>query len=219
MKKVIYAILICIIIAGIIVIATVGLNVDIIYSRNVELDIYLGKTFERADMQSLVNEVFPNERVIIQEIELFGDMCSITLKDNRSEEELNNKITELTTKINEKYELELDTEDVDVIHNPKIRISSIVIPYAVTLGISLVIILAFVGIRYKKLGVVKTIVSYILSIAGAELLLLSIIAITRIPVNRMIILLGLLLLVIVITILGLKNEKNLSDKKLAEKTK
>ncbi len=219
MKKVIYAILICIIIAGIIVIATVGLNVDIIYSRNVELDIYLGKTFERADMQSLVNEVFPNERVIIQEIELFGDMCSITLKDNRSEEELNNKITELTTKINEKYELELDTEDVDVIHNPKIRISSIVIPYAVTLGISLVIILAFVGIRYKKLGVVKTIVSYILSIAGAELLLLSIIAITRIPVNRMIIPLGLLLLVIVITILGLKNEKNLSDKKLAEKTK
>lgn len=219
MKKVIYAILICIIIAGIIVIATVGLNVDIIYSRNVELDIYLGKTFERADMQSLVNEVFPNERVIIQEIELFGDMCSITLKDNRSEEELNNKITELTTKINEKYELELDTEDVDVIHNPKIRISSIVIPYAVTLGISLVIILAFVGIRYKKLGVVKTIVSYILSIASAELLLLSIIAITRIPVNRMIIPLGLLLLVIVITILGLKNEKNLSDKKLAEKTK
>ena len=219
MKKVIYAILICIIIAGIIVIATVGLNVDIIYSRNVELDIYLGKTFERADMQSLVNEVFPNERVIIQEIELFGDMCSITLKDNRSEEELNNKITELTTKINEKYELELDTEDVDVIHNPKIRISSIVIPYAVTLGISLVIILAFVGIRYKKLGVVKTIVSYILSTAGAELLLLSIIAITRIPVNRMIIPLGLLLLVIVITILGLKNEKNLSDKKLAEKTK
>lgn len=206
MKKVIYAILICIIIAGIIVIATVGLNVDIIYSRNVELDIYLGKTFERADMQSLVNEVFPNERVIIQEIELFGDMCSITLKDNRSEEELNNKITELTTKINEKYELELDTEDVDVIHNPKIRISSIVIPYAVTLGISLVIILAFVGIRYKKLGVVKTIVSYILSIAGAELLLLSIIAITRIPVNRMIIPLGLLLLVIVITILGLKNK-------------
>lgn len=219
MKKVIYAILICIIIAGIIVIATVGLNVDIIYSRNVELDIYLGKTFERADMQSLVNGVFSNERVIIQEIELFGDMCSITLKDNRSEEELNNKITELTTKINEKYELELDTEDVDVIHNPKIRISSIVIPYAVTLGISLVIILAFVGIRYKKLGVVKTIVSYILSIAGAELLLLSIIAITRIPVNRMIIPLGLLLLVIVITILGLKNEKNLSDKKLAEKTK
>ena len=36
MKKVIYVILICIIVAGIIVTATVGLKADIIYSKNVE---------------------------------------------------------------------------------------------------------------------------------------------------------------------------------------
>ena len=39
MKKVIYAILICIIIAGIVVIATVGLKADSIYSKNIELDV------------------------------------------------------------------------------------------------------------------------------------------------------------------------------------
>ena len=42
-KKVFYAILICIIIAGAIVIATMGLKADIIYSKNVRLDMYLGK--------------------------------------------------------------------------------------------------------------------------------------------------------------------------------
>ena len=219
MKKVIYAILICIIIAGIIIIATMGLKADIIYSKNVELDIYLDKTFEREDIQSILNEVFPNERAIIQEIEVFGDMCSITISDTRTEEELNSKIEELVAKVNEKYDLELKTEDVQVIHNPKIKLSSIVLPYAFTLGISMVIILIFVGIRYKKLGVLKTLGTYVLSILAVEMLLLSIIAIFRIPVNRLVIPLGLLLLVVVITILGFRNEKKLSDVKLSEKSK
>ena len=43
MKKVVYAILICIIIAGIVVIGTVGLKADIVYSKNVEIDVYLAK--------------------------------------------------------------------------------------------------------------------------------------------------------------------------------
>ena len=42
MKKIIYAILVCIIIAGIVVIATIGLNADLIYRKNVEIDVYIG---------------------------------------------------------------------------------------------------------------------------------------------------------------------------------
>ena len=219
MKKVIYAILICIIIAGIVVIATMGLKADIIYSKNVELDVYLGEVYEKADIESIVSEVFPGERFILQNIEMFGDMCSITLADNRNDDELNSKIEELVTKINEKYELELETDDVTIMHNPRIRLSSIVLPYAVTLGISMVLILVFVGIRYKKLGVWHTVATYILSIAAVEMLFLSIIAITRFPVNRLVIPVGLLLLVVVITVLGFKNEKRLEEKKQVEKKK
>ena len=54
MKKIVYAILICIIIAGIVVIATVGLKADIIYSKNVELDVYVGETFERKDIEKKI---------------------------------------------------------------------------------------------------------------------------------------------------------------------
>ena len=219
MKKVIYAILICIIIAGIVIIATMGLKADIIYSKNVELDVYIGKVYEKADIEQIVKEVFPGERVVIQNIELFNDMFSITLADNRPEEELNSKIEELTEKINEKYELSLKSDEIGIIHNPKIKLSSIVIPYAVTVGISMVVILAYIGIRYKKLGVIKTIIIYIISIGAVELLFLSILAITRLPINRMIIPIGLLLLVTVLTVLGFKNEKELEQKILSEKKK
>lgn len=216
MKKIIYAVLVCIIIAGIIVIATMGLKSDIIYSKNVEIDVYLGKTFNEKDIQTIVNEVFPNERAIIQEIELFEDMVSITLPDNKTVEELNNKVEELNNKINEKYELENKVEDIQITHNPKIKLSSIITPYIISFGISILIILIYVSIRYRKLGVIRTIISYILSIGASEMLLLSIIAITRFPVNRSVIPLGLILSVIVITILGFKNEKELMGKILAE---
>ena len=220
MKKVIYAILICLIIAGIVIIATVGLKADIIYSKNVELDIYLGKSFEIKDIQNIVNEVFPKERAIIQEIELFGDTLSITLEDNRTEEELNSKIEELNKKINEKYELENEAKDITVTHNPKIKLSSILMPYVYSLGISLVIILIYVGIRYRKLGIVKTLITYLLAIGTTEMLLLSVIAITRFPINRLVIPVGLLLFVVVITILGFSNERKLAkldDKEMEKK--
>ena len=220
MKKVIYAILICLIIAGIVIIATVGLKADIIYSKNVELDIYLGKSFEIKDIQNIVNEVFPKERAIIQEIELFEDTVSITLEDNRTEEELNSKIEELNKKINEKYELENEVKDITVTHNPKIKLSSILMPYVYSLGISLVIILIYVGIRYRKLGIVKTLITYLLAIGATEMLLLSVIAITRFPINRLVIPVGLLLFVVVITILGFSNERKLAkldDKEIEKK--
>ncbi len=208
MKKIIYAILILIIIAGIIIIPTIGLRADIIYSENVELDVYVGETFDRKDIESIVSEVFPDERVIIQEIEMFNDMFSLTLQDNRSEDELNTKIEELNNKINEKYGTENTVDDISVTHNSRIRLSDILIPYVVTIGISVVVILVFVGVRYRKLGVIRTLITYLLSIGASELLLLSIIAITRFPINRLVIPVGLVLFVIVVTILALKMKAN-----------
>lgn len=209
MKKLIYAILICIIIAGIVIIATMGLKADILYSKNVELDIYIGKVTEKKDIENIVQEVFPNERIIVQEVELFNDMYAITLPDTRSDDELNAKVEELNNKINEKYELENKTEDITITHNPKVRLSSIITPYFWIIIISIVLILIYVAIRYKKLGIIKTILSYIISIGAVEMLYLSIIAITRFPINRVVIPLGLLLFLVVITILGFINERKL----------
>ncbi len=219
MKKIIYAILVCIIIAGIVVIATIGLNADLIYRKNVEIDVYIGKVIDEKDIQTIVDEVFPGERNIVQEIELFEDMVSITIPDTRTEEELNSKVEELNTKINEKYEIENTTDDIQITHNSKIRLSSVVMPYLVVLGISIVIVLVYVALRYKKLGVAKTLINYVLAIVGSELVLLSIIAITRFPVNRIIVPVGLVLLLAVITVLGFKNEKKLNEIVVTRKKK
>ena len=94
-----------------------------------------------------------------------------------------------------------------------------VIPYIFTLSISMVIILVFVAIRYRKLGAIKTILKYILWVLAVELLLLSILAITRFPVNRAIIPMGLFLEVAVLTILGLVNENKLSKLSVEKKEK
>lgn len=220
MKKVVYAVMACLIIAGIIVIATIGLNADIIYSKNVEIDVYIGQTINKNEIEDMVKEIFPNKRFVVQEIELFQDMVAITLPDDMSEEELNSKVEELNTKVNEKYGLENTVEeDIDITHNPKVRLSSLIWPYVLPVGISFVIILLFVGIRYRELGIVKIIVSYILSAGIAELLFLSILAITRFPINRYVIPVALVLLVAVLTVLGLKNEKMLAEKYNEQKKK
>ena len=80
------------------------------------------------------------------------------------------------------------------------------------------IILVYVGVRYKKLGVVKTIARYVLTIGAAELLLLSLLAITRFPINRAVIPVALLLLVMVLVILGFSSEKRLAKMNLEEKS-
>lgn len=210
MKKIICVILIGIIIAGIAITCTMGLKADIIFSKNAEIDIYVGKTFELEEMRSLVEEVFPNERVIVQEIEMFGDMISVTVADIRTEEDLKAKAEELNTKINEKYEVENATENIKITHNPKTKLSSVIKPYIIPVCISVVLILIYVAIRYKKLGVLNMLITYILSIGAVEAVLFSVIAITRFPVNRLVIPIGLTLYAITLIILGFINERKLN---------
>lgn len=210
MKKIIYAILVCIIIAGAVITYTIGLKADIIYSKNTQIDIYIGKTFEEKEMKEIVKEVFPDNRSIIQKIELFGDMVSITIPE-KSEEELKDKLEQLNTKINEKYQVENKVEDITISHNPKTKLSSIIKPYIIPMAITIIIILVYAMVRYKKIGIGKILVTYILSVGAVEAIYLSVLAITRFPINRLVIPIGLVLYVTTITTLGFINEKKLTE--------
>lgn len=209
MKKIIYVILACIIIVGAVITLTVGLKADIIYSKNVEIDVYIGKTVDVEEIKNLAKEVFPNERIIVRKIEFFNDMVSITIPE-KSDEELKEPIEQLNTKINEKYEINNTVEDIEVVHNPKIKLSSVLKPYVIPIIVSVIIILVYVSIRYKKLGILKTVGSYILYVGAAEAIFLSILAITRFPINRLVIPIGLTIYVTTVTALGFVNERKLS---------
>ena len=206
-KKIFYIILICIIIAGAIIIGTMGLNVDIIYSKNVTVDVYLGKEYNYNEIEQMSKEIFGTNRVIIQQIEYFNDMFSVTISQDI--ENIDEKVEEFTNKINETYELGEEGADVKVTYQPKIRLLSILTPYLLPLAISMIIILVYVIIRFRKIGILKTLGLYILTVLASEAVYLSILAIFRIPINRLIIPIGLAIYVIVITIITAIREKNL----------
>ena len=219
MKKVIYGILACVIVVGIIITATIGLNVDIVYSKNVEIDAYIGKTADIKDIKQIAKEVFGGEKMIVQKIELFDDMFSISMKD-KSDEELNEKVEQFVSKLNEKYSTELKADnDITIVHNPKIRLSSIIKPYILPIAISTVIILVFAGIRYRKLGILKIVISYLGYLLFVEGVYFGLLAITRFPINRFVIPIGLAIMIVIFTTLSFKNEQKLEEKIAEEKKK
>lgn len=56
--------------------------------------------------------------------------------------------------------------------------------YSLFAGIATLIVLIYLGIRYSKQGVIKVLATSILGIVGAIALAVAIIAISRMPVNR-----------------------------------
>jgi len=208
-KKIFYAILICIIIAGIAVIATIGLKVDIDYSKNIRIDVYLGKTYNQNEVVELSKEVFGTDRVAVQQVEYYGDMYSLTISQDI--EDLDKKIEEYNNKLNEKYQIENKKEDIKVTYQPKVKLFDVVKPYLIPLAISMSIILVYAMVRFRKIGILKTLAAYILYVLAVEGVYLSIIAIARIPIGRLIIPIGLAILVITMILITAKREKKLME--------
>lgn len=211
MKKALILILIGIILAGAIIGFTKGFNLGLIYKNNVSLSVYVGAKIEDREIKQIAKEVFSGERTLVQKIEVYEDMASITAKE-RSEEELANKKELLANKINEKYGTEIKADEIIVRHNPDIKLLDTVIKYIATFIIVTVIIIIYQIIRFRKLGVLKTMGKSFGIIVVAELVYIALLAITRIPVNRITIPLGIAIYVATITVLNMKYEKELESK-------
>ena len=108
-KQLKIVLIILVIIAGIVMIAVKGFNFDLKYQDTQRVELYLQTEFNNADIKQITNEVFGNQKVMIQKVEVFEDSVSITTT-SISDEQKNN----LITKINEKYGTELTAEDTQV---------------------------------------------------------------------------------------------------------
>ncbi|MBO5004535.1 MAG: hypothetical protein J6D03_04690 [Clostridia bacterium] len=216
MKKIVYAVLAVIIAIGIIVIATVGFNVDVIYSNHREIKVYVGKDYNIDEVRQIVNEVIPKERVVINKQEKFND--SFIIKVNKISDE---QLESLKQKLIEKYEISEENRDnaITIADIGSLRIRDLVRPYVLPIIISTLVILAYMCIRYKKLGMAKVIIQEIIVLAIAGALLLSIIAITRCPVNRMFIPSMLTVYVLTIIATNIQFTKQLENLKSKEEKK
>ena len=204
--------LICIIIlAGIIMIAIKGFKFDLSYEATKKVEIYIGKEFDVKDIKAITNETLGNKDVLIEKVEIFKDMVSIKSKDITDEEKNN-----IVTKINEKYELENKAEEVNVVNVPHTRLKDIYKKYVYPFIISIVIILIYSAIRFRKIGAFKSILKIILTVVLSEATFMSVVALFRIPIGRITTAIILLLYVVSIICIISKLENKLIEKKKKE---
>ena len=159
--------------------ATLKFNIGLKYSNNVQLGVNIGKDFDIKDIKSIASEVFENQRVIVQYIELYRDMVKITVEDATDEQ-----IELLNNKINEKYEIENEVSSIEVTKNDGVDLKNLVKQIAIPVAISAIIIMAYAMCIFRKIGVWAVLYRLLIALVGTQAILMSVYAIVRLPVNN-----------------------------------
>lgn len=206
--KLIMILIVLIAMIGIAITATIGLNVDLKYQASQNIELYIEKEFEISDIKSIVNEVMPKTKTIIQKVEVFEDTVSITAKEISEEQKQN-----IITKVNEKYGINIEQEKIEITNIASEKLIDVIKPYILPLAIITGIILVYVSIRYASLGVVKTLFNTILVLAITGIMFLSIMAIVRIPICEYTMPAGMALYILTLLVITNAFEKKLKLKK------
>ena len=193
---VIYIIICLIIIAGIAVWNAKGFREELQYSSRNEIQLSNYTGIEISDIEQMASEILGNTRFFVQRIETFGNSVQI-VADSISEEQRD----EFVKKFNEKYGTELKNEDVEIVSVPFTRISDTIRPFIAPGIATLLLLLGYFLIRYRKLGIGKVLLQTLLAPIVVELLMFSFISIARIPFGRIPVVLAIALYCVMILIL------------------
>lgn len=188
MKKIIQIVLMCLIIAGVIIVATIGFNVGTKYSETTQISIKIGKEFDLKDIKAITNEIFEKQNTQIQYVELYKDMVQITVKEASEEQ-----IKTLNEKINEKYEISNELSNVLVTRQSNVRLRDIVKPYIVPVAIVSAITIVYVMIAFRKLGIWQVLYNTLMNMVAPQAIFAGFYAVTRIPVNRLTVVIAILI--------------------------
>jgi len=214
MKRTIKVLLICLIIAGIIVVSTVGFNVGLKYSAHTEISINIGTQFDIEDIKAIIKEVLGNKFTLVQQVELYKDMVQITVKDVSEEQ-----ISTLNDKINEKYNIENQLSDIKVVNVENVRLRNIIKPYILPITITSVLTIIYAMFMFRKLGVLKVGYKVALAIVASQVILASLYAIARIPVNRLTSIIAIMVFIMSIILPMVKMNKEREEKLSTVKSK
>ena len=194
-QKIIGIIIIAIILEGISVICTTGFNLSMVYSNNVRVDAYIGKDFNLSDIKVIADEIFEGEKVL-QTADLTEDYVVLTVKE-ASEEQVNN----FKTKLTEKYSISENMQNVKTTEIPSINVIDVMKPYIFPIGLITIIVAIYLGVRYRKENPLKICAKVVSSLIIVEAIYFSIIAITRIPFNDLIMPIGVLVYIVSLMVL------------------
>lgn len=179
-KKIIKILTVLIIIIGIIMLVITRFNKSIIYKSGTKIEISIEKGYNKADIEQLVKESFPNRDFIVQDIEKLNQVASIKIQ-SYTEEELNT----FKTKISEKYEIEKDKLVIYEIKVPATRIRTIIKPYVLPVSLVTILTLAYIGIRNIKNGeAIKKVVQLLTILVEVAGIFFSIMVIAKLQFNE-----------------------------------
>lgn len=178
-KIIAIAIMSLVILAGIVVVGIFGFNKELRYGQGQVINVYVEQMVDVTNIKKLVNECLAGKTNMVQTVEIYQDYVTIKAKEI-TEEQKNN----IVNKLKENYEFSQTAEDTTIENVAATKYIDIYKKYIVPFAVSGVIVLAYIVIRYHKKGILKVLGRTIIIPVFGELFLLSIIAITRIPVGR-----------------------------------
>lgn len=219
-KKIIFGIVtLIVIIAGIVMVAVKGFNVELRYTANKKVELAIEQDIDFNKIQEKADEVFGKGKNIVEITGMFKDSVQIVSKEITEEQK-----NSLVEKINELYPQEstaegeepkklLDASKITVEDIQNARIRDFLKPYIIPMIVTTVVILVYYAMRYNKLGILKVILKSGLTIGIAQLVLLSLLAIIRFPMGGLT--LPLILIVYVASLIYTNNNlmKNEKEKK------
>ncbi len=193
-KKIILVIMVLIIIAGLIMIYMKGFNYSLLYSKAQRMNIYMTQDFNINEIEEIANEVLGENNTEVQLGNTFGTVASIISKEI-TEEQQNNIIQ----KVNEKYGIEINKDsDIVLTTIPQANAFDLISRYILPLLITTIIVLVYYVIRFRRQGVVKCIVLPALRLILISAFYISVIALTRLPINEFFAICGILIYFITI---------------------
>ncbi len=229
-QKIIALALALLIIAGGIVVALKGFNVDFMLKQHDSIEYKIDSEYEMSDVENICSEVFGDKNYKIRVIELFNDAISINAEKITKEEadsifaKLNEKygktsVTEENTQVvettdqtdNDVVTTENSSSDYEIISNPKIKLMSLFKPYILPSILSGLAIIVYAGIRFRKLNSKKVILKLVGIIVVTVLAILSILAIVRFPINTLVIPVIMLIVLFELVLFFAKYENKLKS--------
>ncbi len=192
-NRIIGIVSILLVVIGLIVVIVGGFNVEQKFRSYNKITIYVGEEVDISKIEKIVKDAFGKNKAIVQKIEIYNDTFQVTAQEITEEQKnvivdkvngLYPKVTTENNTENSETSARIKKEDIKIVSANNVRLRDLFKPYILPLAIATGCIILYIGIRYRKLGVIKVVLETVGILIGVQVLLWSIIAIIRFPMGR-----------------------------------
>lgn len=208
-NKILILIIAVIIIVGIIMTYTKGINKSIEYSNTTKLELSTNE-MNIDEIKNIAKEVFGEKNIIFRTVGDSNEKVSIEVLNIQNE-----KLDEFKEKINTLNKGETEEEkEVDVTISPlgNVGFKQLIKPYIKPIIISTAIIIIYMAIKYRKYGIAKQLIYPVIFEGIVGLTYYSILVICNIPIGIWTMPLGILIYAVTMMCVISKTH----DKKIVE---